>query len=575
MIPSILDLECKSPGEKEIFRRLKEDPATADWIVLHSLDVANHSSQIAGEVDFIVIIPGKGVLFLEVKAHRVIRRTNEGLWYYGSSDNPDIRGPFRQASIAMHSLRGPLLAKRPDLSRILFWSGVIFPFATFKTDSPEWHPWQFIESSRFWSRPLPELILTIVDSARKHVENCPSGKWFYSQSKEPYAEQCANIAELLRPSFEFYINHKLDLSIKDRELLHYTEEQFTALDAMELNNRVIFSGPAGTGKTLLILEEARRSASSGRKVLVLCFNRLLGEWIADNSSQVSEINVRTIHQFMLDVCDKPTIAKEEGTGFWENELPELAIESIFEKENLIGMYDEIIIDEAQDLLRDKYLDVIDLILKGGLSAGRWRMFGDFEKQAIFSASNLSLEEFKTKRVKDIASYQLRVNCRNTPKIAILAQLLGGLKPSYSRVRREDDGIEAIIYYYTNEQEQQQKLLLVLDALYKDGYKGEEIVVLSPKSDGSCSTKITTEPWKSRLKKYRFGLDKGHIRYTTIHAFKGLEAPAVIITDIVDIDNNQDQALMYIGVTRALHRLYILASSKTKTQVLNSMVFNAR
>jgi len=72
------------------------------------------------------------------------------------------------------------------------------------------------------------------------------------------------------------------------------------------------------------------------------------------------------------------------------------------------MYDEIIIDEAQDLLRDKYLDVIDLILKGGLSAGRWRMFGDFEKQAIFSASNLSLEEFKTKRVKDIASYQLRV-----------------------------------------------------------------------------------------------------------------------------------------------------------------------
>jgi len=68
------------------------------------------------------------------------------------------------------------------------------------------------------------------------------------------------------------------------------------------------------------------------------------------------------------------------------------------------------------------------------------------------------------------------------------------------VRREDDGIEAIIYYYTNEQEQQQKLLLVLDALYKDGYKGEEIVVLSPKSDGSCSTKITTEPWQESTEK---------------------------------------------------------------------------
>jgi len=103
MIPPYISPSCPSPGEREIFRRLKNDPETSDWIVLHSLDIADHVRQISGEADFVIIIPAKGVLCIEVKACSSLRREN-GQWFYGLDNRPDRRGPFRQASEASFSL---------------------------------------------------------------------------------------------------------------------------------------------------------------------------------------------------------------------------------------------------------------------------------------------------------------------------------------------------------------------------------------------------------------------------------------------------------------------------------------
>jgi len=36
-------------------------PDTAGWTVLHSFDIADDRRQIAGEIDFLCIVPGKGV----------------------------------------------------------------------------------------------------------------------------------------------------------------------------------------------------------------------------------------------------------------------------------------------------------------------------------------------------------------------------------------------------------------------------------------------------------------------------------------------------------------------------------
>lgn len=144
MYPAHVFSGTKSRGELEIFRRLKDDPLTEHWIILHSLDVVKHRSQIFGEIDFLIIVPTKGVLCLEVKASKSVRREN-GMWYFGSNPKPDPRGPFKQASEAMHSIRTHVSRNNPDLSRLVYWSAVIFPYITFDIRSSEWHHWQGIE----------------------------------------------------------------------------------------------------------------------------------------------------------------------------------------------------------------------------------------------------------------------------------------------------------------------------------------------------------------------------------------------------------------------------------------------
>ena len=161
--------DCSSQGEREIFRRLKSDPQNRGWIVLHSLDVSDHITKIAGEIDFIVIIPERGVLWVEVKGCSSLSRI-DGLWFYGRHVRPDPRGPFKQASTAMHSIRVKVATQKPELARIPFWSDVIFPYLEFSIDSGEWHKWQVIDSLTFLSAnhafkgmESPAVIVTDID----------------------------------------------------------------------------------------------------------------------------------------------------------------------------------------------------------------------------------------------------------------------------------------------------------------------------------------------------------------------------------------------------------------------------
>lgn len=575
MIPAIINPGCSSPGEREIFNRLKNDPETRDWIVLHSLDIANHVKQVSGEIDFVIIIPSKGVLCLEVKACSKLK-CQDGLWYYGFNREPDPRGPFKQASQAMHSLRNWLVKCRPDLSRVVFWSAVAFPYIEFKKTSEEWHPWQVIDSRAFRARPISSLIEAVLNNARDFLQNCHAAAWFHPESREPFPEQCEAIAKVLRPNFEFIESAKIQAIRRDEELKRYTEEQFIALDAMESNPRVAFVGPAGTGKTLLAIEAARRGRAAGRKVLFVCFNRLLGKWLEEQISNLNPLVVTsTLHRHMLKITGqqlKPH-ASQDGS-FWHDELPLQAIEKLLESEGEDFVYDELVVDEAQDILRNNYLDFLDLSLKGGLATGRWRFFGDFEKQDIYNNAGLSLEEFIKSRGGHAPVFSLRVNCRNTPRIAALAQLLSQLQPGYTKVLRPDNRIEPELHYYCSEEDQQQLLVQILQKMYEEGFSGSDIVILSPKASGQCAIKVNTIPWKDRIKPYETA-GKGHIGYCTVHAFKGLEAGVVIVTDVDRVTGPGANNLFYIALTRALHRLVVLAAETVKSEVRNILLQRGR
>ncbi len=211
---------------------------------------------------------------------------------------------------------------------------------------------------------------------------------------------------------------------------------------------------------------------------------------------------------------------------------------------------------------------VPLSLRGGLSSGRWRFFGDFEKQAIYNAANLTLEDFQKTRVAQTPIYSLRTNCRNTPRIAELVHLLGGLQPRYSKILRPDDKVEPELKYFTDDTNQQVEIIKVLQQLYAEGFSGSDIVILSPRTGAaSAASAISSSPWKDRLRLIE-SAGRGQICYSSIQAFKGLEAPVVIVTDIDKIDRDTSMSLFYIAVTRALYKLIIFMHDRVKEDILN-------
>src|SRR5690349_3048726 len=117
-------------SEQRVFSVLQNDPQTGSWVVLHSLNLKRSGNQPYGEVDFVVLIPGAGVLCLEVKGGRVTCKG--GTWTTTDAAGtvfPLKRSPFSQAQQGMHEVRKSLekrLARCQEFYRVAFGYVVVF-----------------------------------------------------------------------------------------------------------------------------------------------------------------------------------------------------------------------------------------------------------------------------------------------------------------------------------------------------------------------------------------------------------------------------------------------------------------
>jgi hypothetical protein len=541
----------------ELFRRLKDDPGTEGWIVLHSLDLASHVEQVAGEADFVVIVPGEGVLVIEVKSHLSIRVDEEG-WHLGRSLKPEERGPFKQASTAMHSLRYYLLDRDRSFGSLVTWSAVCFPRVDFRIKSSEWHDWQVIDRSRLTSGPLSRTIRGILHQGRQLLiqrgVSCAAKPEVHASP-----QRCSSVAAALRPKFEVAMSPKTRRQEVDRELLMLTEEQFSALDQTVLNPRVVFSGPAGTGKTVLAMEALRRHCAEQKssRAALFCYNKLLGnELSAQGLAVMPGATVGHMDAWLSEVArDRITPQDRNSRDFFEGRLALLAIDCLLADDSGTSKFDFVVLDEAQDLLRPHYLDVLDLVLEGGLAGGRWLMMGDFVGQDIFSRGEITLDEFVETRSPSAARFLLTTNCRNTVPISNYVVSLGQLKPPYVKVLRGDDRQDPELEFWKDRPAQVRKVAEFLKKCLEEGFSPGDIVLLSPVVDGSVGQELALDPeWSAKIAPW--GVDSGRIGYATIQAFKGMEAPVVILTDFEVMETGPQQSLFYIGLSRALHRLGI-------------------
>lgn len=198
VIPSYF-LPETPPGEQALHKALAESDGTEDWIALHSLAIAEHVKKPEGEADFVVIVPDHGILVIEVKSHLTVD-CRGSVWRLGN-EAPTVRGPFKQAGEAMHSLRKYLLKKNVDLSSSPVLSAAWFTGVRARTmlpESPEWHDWQVLDSEDLKNGVVAAILRTLKSGAA-HL-----GRTTYVTygAVGPDEATARRVESLLRPRFE-------------------------------------------------------------------------------------------------------------------------------------------------------------------------------------------------------------------------------------------------------------------------------------------------------------------------------------------------------------------------------------
>jgi hypothetical protein len=536
----------KSNAERKVFYALKE-LLSDEYTVLHSLPVYKRSGKNSpledGEIDFLILHPSKGMLGIEVKGGGIEVNSETGLWFstdFQDVKNP-IKNPYEQIKSHIHTL-GKEVAKNTDLFRFSFPYGhaVWFPDIDLK------------DISLGMSIELKGI--TLDASALKRAPDAISQLFRNSIGLEPRKipgpEGVKEFRKFYAPSRKISVNLSRKISMEKEEMYEATRSQYKILTYIERHNRAAISGAAGSGKTFLAVEKARRiiEKDPAKKVLIVCYNKVLAQFLRSIIPFPNQIDVFHYHGLCIDFCRKAKIniptpdPHAKLDNFFENELSDCLLDSL---ENIEERYNALIIDEGQDFHQCWWLPLQELL--DDPNEGMFYIFFD-DNQAIYrKKSNYPL---------DSLPFSLNENCRNTKQIhlEVMKYYQGDLQPQ--SVGPEGCPPEHIII--TSEIEERDKLSEILQKLLKiEKVSPLEIIVLTPRKEEQSK-------WKSGdiLANYKVTWNvvepgrESKILCSTIHSFKGLESSIVILTETKSIWDAQRKELLYVATSRANSRLII-------------------
>lgn len=548
-IPPYMGEEIKSNAERKMYDVLQELNLKNAY-VLHSLGLPRHRSKIYGEIDFVVVCE-RGVACLEIKGGRVECR--DGQWTfidrYGT-ERVKPEGPFAQVTGNMFSLRDILkrhFEGNPHMRNILMASGVVFPDITFHSDSQE---------------IIPEIIYDRTTEDISGYLNRVFDYWQQRQHREPSKLSPSDIREIvqfLRADFCFISSLNDRLEQVEQKLVRLTKEQAQLMQALGMNDHLIVEGGAGTGKTLLAAEYARRQLEQGNRVLYLTYNKNLAHHVMRSLPESGQLKVVNIHALFgeyipVDVEE----LKKDPQNYFAQVLPERFYDYISDKmatdpEAEKIQYDVLIMDEGQDILKPLYLYSLDCLLKGGLNLGRWAVFYD-EKQNIYNPEYQ--EGMDILRSYPHTKFRLFVNCRNTVQIGTYSAKASGV--TFAEFLREN-GEEVGKISYEDEKDFGRKIKEILKVLREGKVSAGDITFLSPKK--YKNSKLAAMKVKVNELNDDFQPDPAVPVYATIQGFKGLDAKVVILCDVEALRNETFSQYIYLAGTRARTLLYIVGSTE--------------
>jgi hypothetical protein len=520
-----------------------------------------------GEADLVIVNEENGLLVLEVKSGAP-SRDHAGRWWIGGHELD--RDPFKQAAESKHQLVRKLAAL-PD------WPPRTQPRAGHAIALPDVDLASLPPGHALLGPDAPsELVLDAQaletsESIRRWVERAYA--YWVGDGTRGYplgALQVRLIDEILAPTWELHRLVRGRIADDRAELLTASSEQALILNHTKRLRRLEVVGPAGSGKSMLAAEKARRLAREGYRTLLICFNQRLAtsliHELADAPAPApaalgpTGLDVTTFHRLCERLATEAGVLPARPTPvpqtWWGETLPaaaEAAIDALPQVR-----YHAIVIDEGQDfearwfeLLQRLLIDHDDVF---------W-VFHD-PGQALIRTDVVAGLGFERLELFD--------NHRNPSSIAELAARFyhGGEEPLATRTTERRYAVVSA-----------EPGVATIEALRKTLHRLIEeervapfrIAVLSGGSAGA------SEVWRHR----RFGnaclenaalYDDGSsrgiapedvpdeqdlVRFETIRRFKGMEREVVVLVEL-PTDGDRLDELLYVGLTRATTELVVIA-----------------
>ncbi len=529
-------LPTGSAAERRLYEGFLEQLDEA-FVIYHSVDwvVGGRAGPDEGEADFVITHPELGLLALEVKGGRVAYDPGTRRWSQtGHSGTHGLdEDPFHQSKGAMHSLVR-ILEGQPgwDRWKPSYGFGVAFPDGRYETAA---HP----------GAPV-EIVIDRHDLTRL-AERVPEVMGTWARARRRFGEEGMEaISKALGFSVEIRTPLRLRFDEEDKKIVELTSDQAWVLAFVLHRRRAAVTGPAGSGKTVLALSVAKQLATAGRRTLLTCFNRRLGEHLRASVAGFGEIDATTFHQLCVQLAKEAGVElppEEAGPGspYFEHRLPE----ALAEAATLLGpRYDAIVVDEAQDF-REWWWPAL-LSLHTDPDAGLLYVFADDNQNLYGGALPVGEED---------TVGPISLNLRNTKQIGEFVSVF--YKGEQEPIARGPEGEPVEILGYGGEDDLEHLLAVVLRNLVEEEHVPlEDIVVLTPSGTGKSRLRRTGTVDGYRLSET---VEPGTVLATSVHAFKGLERPVVILAELGDKHLEDLRHYLYVGGSRARNHLVVLAA----------------
>lgn len=537
MVPFPILPDTESTAERRLYEGFLEQLDEV-YVVYHGVEwvLAGKNGPIQGEADFVIAHPEHGVLVLEVKGGRLEYDPGTKSWMQSghTGTHPLGEDPFHQAKDEMHSLVEILGAQQGwERWKPSYGFGVAFPDGRYEHDA---HP------------AAPAAVVIDHDDLARLAERVAAiMRYWRHPSRRFGAEGMDALSQALGFRVEIRTPLRLRFDEEDRKIVELTDDQIYVLSFVMNRKRATIIGPAGSGKTMLAIALARRLAEGGSRTLLTCFNKRLGEYLATCVASVPKIDVVHFHGLCmklakeagLEVPDGPET--EPGSPYFERQLPEL-LESAARA--LGPRYDAIVVDEAQDF-REWWWPALFALHKDP-DGGMLYLFAD---------DNQNLYGGKLPLGEDYLCGPLERNVRNTQAINEFVSVFyeGTRKP-----RSKGPAGEPVQILGYEDDEGLAKLLekVLINLVDEEQLPLEDIAVLTP--SGKDKSRLRA---RERIGRFRMSerVEPDTVFATSIHGFKGLERPVVILAELGDKHHEDLARYLYVGASRAKNELIVLAA----------------